>query len=95
LAGHVFEDVNGNALQDGEPNFQGVTLTVVDSQSITYTVATDAAGNFSLFVFAGPVIVSIQTPAKSMQTRAKADSNQSQTSYLQQLQPRAVRRQRF
>ena len=43
VTGHVFNDVNGNAVQDpGEPNLPNVSLTVTDSLNQTQTVYTDA-----------------------------------------------------
>jgi len=75
IAGHVFEDVNGNGLQDGEPNLAGISITVVDAQGLTYTTTTDAAGNYSLFVFSGVATVTVTAPVNYGITTANSPQN--------------------
>lgn len=51
LYGHIFEDTNGNGIQDGsEPNLPGVTVLITDSLGLTQTVTTDSNGNYTATV---------------------------------------------
>ncbi|WP_317126909.1 beta strand repeat-containing protein, partial [Nonlabens xiamenensis] len=54
LTGTVFEDTNGNGVQDaGEPGIAGVDVVVTDSNGLPQTVTTDANGAWSAVVPAG------------------------------------------
>jgi len=47
VSGHVYEDTNGNGVQDpGEPNLVGVEVVVTDSNGNTQTVFTDGNGDY-------------------------------------------------
>ncbi|MBT8440150.1 MAG: DUF11 domain-containing protein, partial [Gammaproteobacteria bacterium] len=47
LIGHIYEDINGNGVQDaGEPDLVGVDVIVTDSEGNTQTVTTNADGNW-------------------------------------------------
>ena len=89
VTGHVFNDVNGNGVQDpGEPNLPNVSLTVTDSLSQTQTVYTDASGNYTATVPVGSTTVkvldslpsgSVLTTANDQQTVAVAGGANSPT----------------
>jgi hypothetical protein len=52
--GHIFEDANGNGVQDGgEPDLPGVDVVITDSLGGIQTVTTDANGDYSATVPAG------------------------------------------
>ena len=52
--GHIFQDTNGNGVEDpGEPPLVGVSVVITDSSGVTQTVATDASGNYTVTVTAG------------------------------------------
>ncbi|WP_124981883.1 Calx-beta domain-containing protein, partial [Nonlabens xiamenensis] len=54
INGTVFEDTNGNGVQDaGEPGIAGVDVVVTDSNGVPQTVTTDANGAWSAVVPAG------------------------------------------
>ncbi len=51
LYGHLFEDTNGNGLQDGsEPDLANVSVVITDSLGLTQTVTTDSSGNYTATV---------------------------------------------
>jgi len=51
VAGHLFEDTDGNGVQNGsEPNLSGVSVVITDSLGLTQTVATDINGNYTATV---------------------------------------------
>ena len=73
LVGHVWRDDNTNQTQDGtEPNFANALVTITDASGIPITVRTDANGNYSVNVAAGPVKVEYTTPDKHRLTTANA-----------------------
>ncbi|GBC61613.1 hypothetical protein DENIS_2575 [Desulfonema ishimotonii] len=60
VEGHVFEDRNGNGIQDdGEPNWPGVDVVITDSQGETQRVTTGSDGNYSADIPAGNTIVDV------------------------------------
>ena len=60
VAGTVYEDTNGNGIQDaGEPGIEGVTVTVTDVNGNPYTLTTDENGNYAENVPAGDTIIVI------------------------------------
>lgn len=51
VTGHIFEDTNGNTVQDsGEPNLPNVTVVITDSLGLTQSVTTDANGDYTATV---------------------------------------------
>ena len=61
LIGIVYEDTNGNGVQDAdEPGIEGVTVTITDSQSNIQTLITDENGSYETIVPAGTVLVDIE-----------------------------------
>ena len=51
VTGHLYVDTNGNGTQDvGEPNLANVNVVVTDSLGAIQTVATNAAGNWTVLV---------------------------------------------
>ncbi|MBX3010173.1 MAG: DUF11 domain-containing protein [Caldilineaceae bacterium] len=51
LYGHIFEDINGNGVQDnGEPDLPNVDVIVTDTFGVTQTVTTDGNGNYTATV---------------------------------------------
>jgi len=51
LIGHIFEDTDGNGLQNGsEPNLPAISVVIIDSLGLTQTVVTDANGNYTATV---------------------------------------------
>ena len=60
VTGVVYDDVNGNGMQDaGEPGLGGVDVLVTDVNGDTQTVITDADGNYTVSVPAGDVVIDI------------------------------------
>jgi uncharacterized repeat protein (TIGR01451 family) len=60
VSGHVYEDTNGNGVQDaGEPDLAGVQVEITDSAGNTQTVTTDANGDYSATVPAGDTTIDI------------------------------------
>ena len=59
VAGHVFRDDNADGLQGSEPNLANITVILVDALGVTRTAVTNAAGNYSLFAFAGPATLQV------------------------------------
>lgn len=72
VAGHIFEDVNGDGNQDsGEPNLANVAVVITDGFGVTQTVTTDANGNYTATVPVGSTttnVVEATLPAGSVQT---------------------------
>lgn len=70
--GHLYEDVNGNGTQDiGEPDLGNVTVIVTDSLGVTYTLSTDASGNYTVTLPIGDATVDVDEnslPAGMVQT---------------------------
>jgi hypothetical protein len=61
VAGTVYEDSNGNGIQDpGEPGIPGVTVTVTDMYGTDYTLTTDDNGNYAKKVPAGDTTIDIE-----------------------------------
>ena len=51
LSGHLYYDTNGNGQQDtGEPNLPNITVTVTDVIGNTYTLETNADGNWIITI---------------------------------------------
>ncbi|MGZ5484106.1 MAG: SdrD B-like domain-containing protein, partial [Pyrinomonadaceae bacterium] len=51
ITGVKFEDLNGNGVRDvGEPGLANWTIKIIDQNNNTYTVTTDAQGNYSFTV---------------------------------------------
>jgi hypothetical protein len=54
VLGRVFEDTDGNGVQDeGEPGLTGVRVVVTDSAGVMYTLTTDRTGAYSVTVVPG------------------------------------------
>jgi hypothetical protein len=54
VLGRVFEDTDGNGVQDkGEPGLRGVVVVVTDSAGVLHTVTTDHTGAYSVTVVPG------------------------------------------
>ena len=54
VTGHIYEDTNGNGVQDaGEPNLSGVDVLITDANGNTQTVTTDANGDWIATVIPG------------------------------------------
>ena len=72
LIGHIYEDVNGNNTQDaGEPDLGNVTVMITDSLGVTYTLSTDASGNYTVTLPIGDASVDVDEatlPAGMVQT---------------------------
>ncbi len=65
LTGHVFDDLNGNGVEDGgEGGLSGVSVSVTDFDSVVHSVSTDGSGNFSLLALpVGDASATFTTPA--------------------------------
>ena len=60
LSGHIYEDLNGNGIQEiGEPGLSGVDVVITDSQGAEQTVTTDANGDYSATLAAGDATVDV------------------------------------
>ena len=60
VKGVVYEDTNGNGIQDqGEPGIGGVDVIITDSLGESQTVTTDDTGMYMAEVPAGPAVVDI------------------------------------
>jgi uncharacterized repeat protein (TIGR01451 family) len=69
LSGHLFNDVNGNGLQDpGEPNLPGLTVTITDANGAVITLISDANGDYTTSVPAGPTTVTVAGPNGAIST---------------------------
>ncbi|HPL75025.1 MAG TPA: SdrD B-like domain-containing protein, partial [Candidatus Sumerlaeota bacterium] len=72
ISGHIFNDINGNGVQDaGEPDLAGVDVVITDSLGGTQTVTTDVNGNYTATVPAGSTTANIDEttlPAGSVLT---------------------------
>lgn len=78
VSGHVFEDSNGNGLQDaGELDLAGVLVDIDESHGGLQTEATDGAGDFSAQVPAGATTVTVDesTLPAAAQVQLTAGSN--------------------
>ena len=76
VTGHVFNDVNGNGVQDpGEPNLPGVTVIVTDSQGTTQSLVTDASGDYGTTVPAGATFADIDDTTLPPGSRQTAGSD--------------------
>ena len=54
LYGHIYEDKDGNGVQNvGEPNLSGVSVVITDAFGLTQTVTTDSSGNYTATVATG------------------------------------------
>ena len=64
IIGHIFEDTNGNGIQDGtEPNLPNVTVVLTDSLGMTQSVTTDGNGNYTATVTVNSAIAPTDTVA--------------------------------
>eukprot|EP00957_Ditylum_brightwellii_P100436 7655663-Ditylum_brightwellii.AAC.1 len=61
LEGHIYEDENGNGVQDGsDRNLEDVRVSIIDSNGITLqTLETDEDGNYSTRLPQGDVTVRV------------------------------------
>jgi uncharacterized repeat protein (TIGR02543 family) len=63
IRGHVFLDVNGNAVKDpGEPNLADIEVRITDAESVEYIVYTDSYGDFAADVAAGAASIEVIGP---------------------------------
>ena len=74
LTGHVFEDLDGNGIEDGsDAGLVGVLVSVVDSDGATHSVATDSSGNYSILALpVGDATATYSTPASMAITTGNA-----------------------
>lgn len=64
VTGHVFQDPNGNGVQDpGELPYVGVPVVVTDSSGTVQTVTTDSNGNYRADVAPGSTTLNVTDPA--------------------------------
>jgi hypothetical protein len=72
VEGVVFEDENGNGVQDpSEPGIVGVNVVVIDGSGVSQTLATDETGRYMTIVSAGLVVTNIdesRLPSGAKQT---------------------------
>ena len=72
IDGLVFEDVNGNGMQDpGESGIPNVDVVITDSLGVSQTVTTDTNGKYSVVVPTGPTVINIDEstlPQGALQT---------------------------
>ncbi|MBI4748082.1 MAG: hypothetical protein HY774_06305, partial [Acidobacteria bacterium] len=70
VSGHVFTDTNGNGIQDsGEPDLNGVSVTITPANGSPVTVTTNASGNYSASnIPAGSVTINVADPANTVET---------------------------
>ncbi|HIB38338.1 gliding motility-associated C-terminal domain-containing protein [Mesonia sp.] len=58
--GRVYRDVNGNGTQDtGEPGLPNIDMIIVDISFVSQAVSTDANGDWSATVEAGPININV------------------------------------
>ncbi len=73
LTGHVWRDDNNDGIQQPtEPNFPNVLVTITDLGGTPVQVRTDANGNYTADVAAGPVNVVYTTPDNHRLTTANS-----------------------
>ena len=79
VSGRVFNDVNGNGVQDpGEPGFANVSVTVTDPHGSVRTLATDTNGDYATSVPIGTSTASVVAntlPPGSVLTTANETQN--------------------
>ncbi len=65
ITGHVFNDTDGDGIEDaGETGLSGVSVTVTDSTATVHNVTTDASGDWSVLGLPlGNADVSVATPS--------------------------------
>ena len=72
VSGHIYNDVNGNGVQDpGEPGLPGVTVVVTDNQGTTHTVVTNPVGDYQTAVPIGTATAKVDEstlPSGSVRT---------------------------
>jgi uncharacterized repeat protein (TIGR01451 family) len=69
VAGHVFNDLNGNGIQDAnENNLAGIGVNITPEGKPAFTVRTDANGDYSAAVPAGNITINVSDPANSRLT---------------------------
>ena len=75
LTGHLYLDTNGNGTQNaGEPNLAAVNILITTSNNATFTVATNAGGDWTASVPPGATIANVdetdpQYPSGANQTQ--------------------------
>lgn len=71
ITGVVFSDLNGDGVQGpGEPPLAGISITITPAIGPPIAVTTDALGNYSALVPAGPVTVAAVGPTGTSLTTA-------------------------
>ncbi|MGB8600326.1 MAG: SdrD B-like domain-containing protein, partial [Burkholderiales bacterium] len=71
VAGHVFNDINGDGIQQpGEANLPNVPVVITTSDGKTITVTTNATGDYTSPVPAGPTTVNVTDPTGTKLTTA-------------------------
>ncbi len=69
VTGHVFEDANGDGIQQaGETDLAGVDVVITDTLGGTQTVTTNGSGDYSATVPAGGTTIDVTDPAGSALT---------------------------
>ncbi|RYD67285.1 MAG: hypothetical protein EOP83_03115, partial [Verrucomicrobiaceae bacterium] len=74
VTGHLYQDVNGNSVQDNdEPNLPNISVSVRDANLVTTIVVTDVNGNWTASVPPGETIsnvdeLDVDFPASHVQT---------------------------
>ncbi len=75
LSGRVFEDLNNNGIDDGEPAISGATVAVTTADGHVMTMITDASGEYLLIIPAGTTRIDVTDPNGILLTT----NNRSQT----------------
>ena len=72
VKGVMFEDTNGNGIQDeGKPGIKGVDVVITNSSGTSQTLTTDSTGMSMVAVLVGPIVIDIvetTLPPGSIQT---------------------------
>jgi len=75
VKGVIFEDTNGNGIQDpGEPGIEGVGIVITNSKAAMQTVTTDATGMYMAEVPVGLAITDIDESTDNRDDRQTAAS---------------------
>ncbi len=73
VAGHVFQDLDGNGVEDGaDSGFAGVAVSFVDEGGTTTNSSTDGNGDFSMDVGVGDGTLTVSLPAGYVLTTGNA-----------------------
>jgi alkaline phosphatase len=59
VAGHLFKDVNGNGIQDSEPDLTNVTVIITVSLGAVHTATTDTSGDYTVTVPTGDTTLDV------------------------------------